>query len=396
MSDGGRSPKSVIDFQRSASKPNFYRVTRLFATTLFLSAFLLFLFQPMVGKMLLPWLGGAAAVWTTCVLFFQAMLLAGYVYAHLLSGIPDTRKQVLIHGVVLLVPFAFLPIRFSGTSSQGGLLVQLLLAAGVPFFAVSATAPLLQSWYARARGISSDPYFLYAASNAGSLLALIAYPLIIEPALGVSLQNRLWLALYAVFVPLLIVTAGFAWKDMASGGQQVRHPPKANSKKSTVLDDRCIRSFRFDAGGHESHCRRPRIRSVPVDDSSGDLSADFHSRLCPTLARLVCTRFSGDTVVLLAMFPLVASGVAAPVGLNWVVIGGHLILLYCGALLCHTSLAEQRAGRSAPDGILFLDCPGRSAGWGIHGNACSSGLRHRVRISAARRHPSPVSCGQTP
>ena len=105
----------------------------------------------MVGKMLLPWLGGAAAVWTTCVLFFQAMLLAGYVYAHLLSRIPDTRKQALIHGVVLLVPFAFLPIQFRGTSSQWGLLVQLLVAAGVPFFAVSATAPLVQSWYARAK-----------------------------------------------------------------------------------------------------------------------------------------------------------------------------------------------------------------------------------------------------
>src|SRR5436190_10750713 len=103
MSDGGRSPKSVINSQRSASVPH------LFTTTLFLSAFLLFLFQPMVGKMLLPWLGGAAGVWTTCVLFFQAMLLVGYVYAYLLSRIPDTRKQILMHGMVLLIPFAFLP-----------------------------------------------------------------------------------------------------------------------------------------------------------------------------------------------------------------------------------------------------------------------------------------------
>src|SRR5206468_5917577 len=105
-------------------------ITPLFTVTLFLSAFLLFLFQPMVGKMLLPWLGGAAGVWTTCVLFFQAMLLVGYVYAYLLSRIPDTRKQILMHGMVLLIPFAFLPIRFSGTSSQAGLLVQLLVSAG--------------------------------------------------------------------------------------------------------------------------------------------------------------------------------------------------------------------------------------------------------------------------
>src|SRR4051812_12413068 len=188
----------------------------VFTVTLFLSAFLLFLFQPMVGKMLLPLLGGAAGVWTTCVLFFQAMLLAGYVYAHVLSRIPDTRKQVLLHGLLLLVPFAFLPIRFTGTSSQAGLLMQLLVSAGVPFFVVSATAPLLQSWYARAKSSSSnDPYFLYAASNAGSLLALIAYPLLIEPTVGVSLQNRLWLIIYALFVPLLLATALVTWNMAA-------------------------------------------------------------------------------------------------------------------------------------------------------------------------------------
>src|SRR5881394_937535 len=114
---------------------------RLLASTLFLSAFLLFVCQPMVGKMLLPYLGGAAAVWTTCVLFFQFMLLGGYVYAHLLSRVGTVRKQMLTHVFVLLLPLAFLPIRFNAASTESlslhpsaQLLLLLATSASVPFF----------------------------------------------------------------------------------------------------------------------------------------------------------------------------------------------------------------------------------------------------------------------
>src|SRR5579862_6921043 len=124
--------------------------TRIAAITLFVSAFLLFVCQPMVGKMLLPYLGGAAAVWTTCVLFFQSMLLLGYVYAHLLARVRDVRKQVAAHGVVLLLPLAFLPIAFRAAPPESTSLhpvVQLLLlltvSTAVPFFVVSTTAPLI-------------------------------------------------------------------------------------------------------------------------------------------------------------------------------------------------------------------------------------------------------------
>src|SRR5262249_40426820 len=138
--------------------------------TLFLSAFLLFVCQPMVGKMLLPYLGGAAAVWTTCVLFFQAMLLLGYVYAHVLSRINDIRKQMIVHVVVLLLPMAFLPIRFRAVPIENlsmhpsvQLLLLLIASTTVPFLVISTTAPLVQSWFSRSEHESSeDPYFLYS------------------------------------------------------------------------------------------------------------------------------------------------------------------------------------------------------------------------------------------
>src|SRR5437667_3784970 len=191
----------------------------ILATTLFASAFLLFVCQPMVGKMVLPYLGGAAAVWTTCVLFFQAMLLAGYVYAHLLGRASDVRKQIVTHAFVLLLPFWFLPMAFKGDSSESWsqhpslwLLLRLLTSVGVPFFVVSTTSPLLQNWLSRTEDVGAHaPYFLSSASNAGSLLALIAYPFLLEPRVGVAAQNRLWLVGYIVFLGLLAVASALLW-----------------------------------------------------------------------------------------------------------------------------------------------------------------------------------------
>src|SRR5439155_2593475 len=200
------------------------------AATLFASAFLLFVCQPMVGKMVLPHLGGAAAVWTTCVLFFQAMLLAGYVYAHLLGRASDVRKQILTHALVLLLPLAFLPMVFRGDSSGSSsqhpslwLMLRLLTSAGVPLFVVSATAPLLQNWLSRTKDMAArDPYFLYAASNTGSLLALIAYPSLLEPRVGVVSQNRLWFGGYLGLLVLIGLVSVLVWRH--SEKQQTQKP----------------------------------------------------------------------------------------------------------------------------------------------------------------------------
>jgi hypothetical protein len=182
-----------------------------YAATLFFSAGLLFLVQPMVTKMVLPRLGGSPAVWNTSMCFFQAMLLAGYVYAHLLSTRVERRAQALIHAAVLLAAAAFLPLDLTrDTPPADGIPVlwligRLAISVGPPFFALSATAPLLQRWFSRTdHPAAADPYFLYAASNAGSLLALLSYPLLVEPALPLHAQSRAW------SVGLALVAAGIA------------------------------------------------------------------------------------------------------------------------------------------------------------------------------------------
>src|SRR5438132_11867119 len=190
----------------------------LLGSTLFLSAFLLFCCEPMVGKMVLPILGGAASVWTTCVLFFQSMLLVGYVYTHLLGKIKQLRNQILIHTSLMLIALAFLPIHFSSASGHPSespvlwLLGHLFIAIGVPFAVISSTAPLLQHWLAKTPAVHGrDPYFLYAASNAGSLLALLAYPVLLEPRYGVNAQSRLWFDGYGVLLAMVGFAAVLIW-----------------------------------------------------------------------------------------------------------------------------------------------------------------------------------------
>src|SRR5262249_4099518 len=161
----------------------------LFAVTLFVSATLLFLVQPMITKMILPSLGGTPAVWNTCMVFFQAALLAGYAYAHASTGWLGARRQVLLHAVLIFLPFLVLPIGVAsgGVSTDDGnpipwLLALLIVSVGLPFIVLSTSAPLLQKWFARTGHPSAkDPYFLYAASNLGSMLALLGYPIIVEP-----------------------------------------------------------------------------------------------------------------------------------------------------------------------------------------------------------------------
>jgi hypothetical protein len=172
----------------------------LFAITLFSSALLLFAVQPMFAKMALPKLGGSPSVWAVSMCFFQTALLAGYCYAHALNRFLPPRLAVLVHVSLLVVTLLALPIGLPaslGEPPQGDaylwLTSVLTLGVGLPFFAVSANAPLLQAWFARTGHPSArDPYFLYGASNIGSLLALLAYPLAIEPLLGAVAQSRVW------------------------------------------------------------------------------------------------------------------------------------------------------------------------------------------------------------
>lgn len=173
----------------------------LFACTLFLSSALLFAVQPMISKMVLPLLGGSPGVWNACMCFFQAGLLAGYAYAHLLARRLAWTTQAALHGALLLLALLFLPPALGQVpppadgSPVWWLLGLLALGIGLPFFVLSATAPLVQHWFSRTRHPDArNPYFLYAASNAGSLLALLGYPLLIEPQWDLGQQGLAWSA----------------------------------------------------------------------------------------------------------------------------------------------------------------------------------------------------------
>ncbi len=201
---------------------------RLYSYTLFLSSFLLFCVQLMVAKMILPLLGGSPSVWNTCQFFFQGTLLLGYGYAHLSSKWLGNRRQWMIHIPLLLLPLICLPItippsgfitrifpNFNPPANANPilwLLTVLTLSVGLPFFVVSTTAPLLQKWFANTDNPgSSDPYFLYSASNIGSLLGLFSYPTLIEPYFSLTFQSQIWSILYICLIILISLGAGMIW-----------------------------------------------------------------------------------------------------------------------------------------------------------------------------------------
>jgi hypothetical protein len=220
----------------------------LFTFAIFVSAALLFAVQPMVGKMVLPTLGGSPSVWNTCMVFFQAVLLAGYFYAYLVRKLP-VKGQIVLHSLILLsagvlLPIAKLPVDPAEIPQDGGLhlswwlCLYLAKIAGGPFFVLSSTAPLLQSWFSRTDHPSAkDPYFLYVASNAGSVLGLIAYPFVIEPLLGVSRQGVWWSAGYALLALLLIGAGASCWKRLRTAlDTGMEELPTSNAATPTIKD----------------------------------------------------------------------------------------------------------------------------------------------------------------
>ncbi|HTN49468.1 MAG TPA: fused MFS/spermidine synthase [Burkholderiaceae bacterium] len=187
----------------------------LFASTILLSAFLLFLVQPIIAKQILPWFGGTSAVWITCLVFFQVVLLAGYTYAHVITRRLDERTQSWLHIALLLASLLFLPVipnaslkPEGGTDAALHIIVLLLATIGLPYFLLSTTGPLLQKWVAP-QFPEKSVYRLFALSNFGSLVGLLAFPFAIEPFSSSSTQSMVWSAFYALFVACCGVSA---WK----------------------------------------------------------------------------------------------------------------------------------------------------------------------------------------
>ncbi len=193
----------------------------LYTITIFVSAALLFLVQPMFSRMALPLLGGSPAVWNTALVFYQAALLAGYAYAHASTRWLGVRRQAALHFALLLLPLLVLPIAIpagwtppTDTNPSLWLLGLLAVSVGLPFFAVSTSSPLLQKWFAATEhSAAADPYFLYAASNAGSLLALVGYPLLVEPHWRLAEQSRWWAVGYGLLVALTAGCGLWLWKS---------------------------------------------------------------------------------------------------------------------------------------------------------------------------------------
>ena len=209
-------------------------VLAVYATAIFLSAALLFVVQPLFTKMVLPRLGGSPSVWSVAMVFFQGMLLAGYAYAHALTRFLPGRPSVIVHVALLVVATLALPLSIASgwgkPPAQGETLWLIGLFAvsiGLPFFALSANGPLLQAWFARTPHPSAnDPYFLYAASNVGSFLALLSYPALIEPFIPLSSQSSLWSIAFWGLMALIAACGLFTWR--AAAQWQIEAPAAAS------------------------------------------------------------------------------------------------------------------------------------------------------------------------
>jgi len=349
----------------------------LFAVTMFVSAGLLFCVQPMIAKMMLPILGGSPQVWIVCMLFFQALLLAGYVWAHWITSWPKTRWQVLVQVALILIAGVFLPIRISGMvvasvpreqDPTPWLIGVLLLTVGVPFFVLSATAPLMQKWFsATGHSGGKDPYFLYGASNLGSMLALLAYPVWMEPRFSLGGQSWVWAGGYAVLALLMIVSATVVIRrsKMEDRGSQesVQIDPQSpilNPQSSILHSPSSI----FNPQSSLTWSRRLRWLVLAFVSSSMMLGVTMYltTDIAPIPLLWVIPLaiyllsfilvFARQSIVphrlmvrilpvvaLVLMFLLFAEDMKPPI---WLLIPLHLLMLFTTAMVCHGELARDR------------------------------------------------------
>lgn len=321
-----------------------------FAVAVFTSASLVFTVQPMTAKLVLPLLGGSPSVWNTAMVFFQAALLAGYLYAHLLQKIPSIRAQAAVHLTLLTAAALFLPLSITqalgdpdSSAPVGWLLGALALSVGAPFAVLSATAPLLQAWYARARAGRPDganPYVLYAASNLGSFLALLAYPVVIEPLASLSGQRLGWTAGYAVFVVMLAGLA-FIMPRAARGAKPVpkaqRSPPIPWRRKGVlVLLAAAPSSLMLGVTAHLSTdvASAPFLWVAPLALYLLTFVIAFQAR--PWIPLSITLLVQAALTVLIAALVGMSTG-------HWLsLLGLHLLGFFFTALMCHQQMAARR------------------------------------------------------
>ena len=335
------------------NKSTYFLPPLLFSVTLSISAGLLFWIQPLIGKTLLPLLGGAPAVWNTCLLFFQTMLLLGYVYALASTRWLSLRAQAAVHVFLILLTAIYLfryPVHapvLTALQQQNPtlwLLETLLYSVGLPFFIISASSPLLQSWFSRLRHHRAvDPYFLFAASNAGSLIALVAFPLALEPSLGLSQQHQLWRVGFVVLVFLTCASALFLLV-FKSGHSQSSATQSEQNKKLPVLRRLRWLALSFVPSslmlGVTTYITAdvaavPLLWVIPLALYLLTFVLAFSKKQFVSTALLNRPMIVGALVVTL----ILSSGATEPA---WVLILANLGFFFVAALVCHTQLANDR------------------------------------------------------
>ena len=344
--------------------------TLVFSTAVAGGAFLIFVVQPLIAHYILPWFGGGPAVWTTCMLFFQVLLLAGYTYAHALVRWLRPVRQVMVHAVVLLASLCLLPIIPAAawkpaSADHPSLRILLLLArsVGLPYMMLSATGPLLQAWFARAAP-GPSPYRLYALSNTASLLGLLAYPLLIEPALSRHAQAIGWSLAMVPFTVLCI-----------AGGLLARKAP-ADEQQSPVMP----------ASAAPASLMTTRLLWFGLAGVGSTLLLATTNQLCQRIAAVPLLWVLPLTIYLLsfvicfagprAYWPTVMRGML-PIVLSltcWLLLTepGELslllliscylaMLLFC-CLICHGELYRLRPGAQGLTGFYLIVAAGGAAG----------------------------------
>jgi len=323
----------------------------LFAVAIFTSACLVFVVQPMAAKLILPTLGGSPSVWNASMVFFQTALLAGYAYAHLLQRLPSLRAQVGTHLVLLALAALFLPLRISGvfgdpdaTQPALWLLATLAVSIGAPLAVLSATAPLLQAWYARVRAGHADgknPYVLYAASNLGSFLALLAYPILIEPLASLSGQRLGWSLGYGLFVALVIGLGLLVWRRREAAAAEpaplaVSAPIPWREKGMLVLLAAAPSSLMLGVTAHLTTdvVSAPFLWVIPLALYLLTFVIAFQTR--PAIPPVLALSVQG------AMAAAFAALIAFRTG-EWVLVFTvNLAAFFFTALMCHQRLAARR------------------------------------------------------
>ncbi len=329
-------------------------MTAFFSLTIFCSAFLLFCVQPMLAKMILPFLGGSPQVWNTCMVFFQTVLLAAYAYVYVLSSRASVRRQILAHCFLMLMALWALPALFSkdlyplvGANPTLWLLQRLALWIGAPFFVISATAPLLQSWFSRTdHARSRDPYFLYSASNAGSLLGLLSYPFLIERYSALRAQNTGW---RMGFVALMIgVGLCGLWSILRAKAPSVNEgiSPQTDPPLRSTLPMR----FRWVLLAFVPSSWMLSVTTYLTTDVAS-IPLFWVIPLAIYLVTLIWA-FSGRHDELgrkavirwtpIVLLPLVYTMVGEAIGSLKILAPLHLLAFFLGALLCHQELALKR------------------------------------------------------